>query len=161
MPPPTFSEIDLLGRWQNTFTQYHTEILILTPDHQFTQIFDTGQPARHYEGTGKWRVEQRASGCVYLHLEGMRYFYGAEAFEKFGNRFTPHGEPYAFWERCEAQHIPMPDKLILTVDSFPNTPRGIGLLLPATSSDPDGSENMVLVADTEGTPIPKPTHSPS
>src|SRR5689334_17020254 len=68
MAPRTFREGDLLGRWENTFTKYSTEILILTADHRFVQMFDIKAPSRHYEGQGTWYVDPHASGCVYVHF---------------------------------------------------------------------------------------------
>ena len=157
IPPITFQEADLIGRWEKIFTKYSTEVLILNPDYTFLQMYETAQG--DYESRGTWRVEQRASGCVYIHLEGMRFFYGSEAFEVHGNRFTPGGEPYRFWERCEDQMITMPDKVVLIVTDRPNLARGIGLLFPSTASDPgsSSSESMLLTADAAGLPLARPT----
>jgi hypothetical protein len=157
MAPTTFHEVDLLGRWEKTFTKYDTEVLILTADHRFVQMYDLAAPTRHYVGQGTWYVDSHASGCVYVHFVGMRYFYGAEAFELYGNRFSPHDSPYQFWERCETQWITMPDKVILTVSDRPNFPRGIGLLFPADGNPPDGSIEMEVVADADGQLVPTPT----
>ena len=60
IPPITFQEADLVGRWEKIFTKYSTEVLILNADYTFVQIYETAQPARPYEGQGTWRVEQRA-----------------------------------------------------------------------------------------------------
>jgi hypothetical protein len=84
---------------------YPRETLVLTKDQRFTQIFETFQPARREEVTGTWYLEQRASGCVYLHLQGMRFYYGSATFERYGNRWSPQGDPYPFWERCEAAEL--------------------------------------------------------
>jgi hypothetical protein len=157
MAPTTFRESDLLGRWEKTFTKYDTEVLILTADHRFVQMYDLAAPARHYVGHGTWHVDPHASGCVYVHFVGLRYFYGAEAFELYGNRLSPRDSPYPFWERCEQQRIPMPDKVILTVSDSPNFPRGISLLFPAEGNPPDDSVVMQIVADANGQPVPKPT----
>ena len=120
-------------------------------------MYETAQG--DYEGRGTWRVEQRASGCVYIHLEGMRFSYGSEAFEVNGNRFTPGGEPYAFWERYEDRRITMPDKVVLIVTDRPRWARGIGLLFPSTASDPSSSESesLLLTADAAGVPLARPT----
>ncbi len=157
MAPITFREVDLLGRWEKTFTKYSTEVLILTADHRFVQVYDIPKTSRHYEGHGTWYVDSHASGCVYVHFVGMRYFYGAEAFELYGNRLSPRDSPYPFWERCERQRITMPDKVILTVSDTPQLPRGMSLLFPATGNPPDSSVVMKLVADAGGQPVPTPT----
>ena len=96
---------------------------------------------------------------MYVHLEGMRFFYGSEAFEVHGNRFTPGGEPYAFWERCEDQRLPMPDKVVLIVIDQPRLARGIELLFPSTASDHGSSESesLLLTADAAGVPLARPT----
>jgi hypothetical protein len=154
MAPTTFREGDLLGRWEKTFTKYDTEVLILTANHRFVQVYDIKNPPYHYEGQGTWYVEPHASGCVYVHFVGMRYFYGAESLKLYGNRLSPRDSPYPFWERCETQWITMPDKVILTVSDSPNFPRGISLLFPATGNPPDGSIEMQLVADAGGQPVP-------
>ena len=158
LAPVSLQEAALLGTWENVFTEYHTEVLILTSDHQFVQHYqEVGSNARRFTGQGTWHIERRASGCVYVHLEGMRYFYGAEAFALYGNRFTPHGEPYRFWERCEERYIPMPDKVIFIVASRPTWPRGIGLVFPATSKVPTSAEEMILQIDSGGQPVPRAT----
>lgn len=152
VPPSSFQERDLLGHWRNTFTEYHVEELILTSNHQYIQRFRTEHPLRQYEGHGSWRIEIRASGCAYLYLQGMKYFYGAEAFEVYGNRLEPHGSPYLFWERCESHYIEMPDQVILTITNNPTWPRGIGLLFPATKNPPESSEALMLIGDLSGQP---------
>ena len=149
LAPTTFQEADLIGHWETLFPKYSQETLVLTADHRFVQVFEMVQPARREEIHGTWYIDRRSSGCVYVHLEGMRYFYGAEAFERYGNRFIPGGEPYSFWERCEEQRMTMPDKVILTVTDEPNLPRGIGLIFPATSNDPMNGESFRL---REGAP---------
>jgi len=156
MAPLSFREVDLIGRWEKTFTKYDTEVLIITADHRFVQMYDIKNPAHHYEGQGTWHVDPHASGCVYVHFVGMRYFYGAEALELYGNRLSPGGSSYQFWERCETQWIPMPDKVILTVSDSPNFPRGMSLLFPADGNPPDSSVIMKLVADAGGQPVPSP-----
>lgn len=94
-PPPAFREVNLIGHWQNTNTIHQVETLIVTADHQFVHVFDVkdGHPK---QDQGTWHLEQRASGCVYLHFEGMRYFYSGDVFALYGNRFESGGEPYKF-----------------------------------------------------------------
>ena len=161
MAPTSFREADLLGRWESTFTKYAKEVLVLTADHRFIQMYDIPATGRHYEGQGTWHVDPHASGCVYVHFDGMRYFYGAEAFELYGNRLSPRDRPYSFWERCETQWISMPDKVILTVSDSPNFPRGMTLLFPATGNPPDSSVELEMVVDANGQAVPTPTHRPS
>lgn len=157
MAPTSFRETDLLGRWESTFTKYDREVLVLTADRRFIQTYDIPAIGRHYEGQGTWHVDSHASGCVYVHLEGMRYFYGAEAFELYGNRFSPGDSPYAFWERCETQWITMPDKVILSVSDRPHFPGGMTLLFPATGNPPDSSVELEKVVDANSQAVPTPT----
>ena len=53
IPPITFQEADLIGRWEKIFTKYSTEVLILNPDYTFLQMYETAQG--DYEGRGTWR----------------------------------------------------------------------------------------------------------
>jgi hypothetical protein len=149
---------DLIGRWEKLEIEMDVrESLILQADQRFIQVFEVvGDPARRDEGQGTWHLEQRPSGCVYLHLEGMRYWYGSEAMAVNGNRYEPGGTLHRFWEKCEQHYMTLPDKVILTVTDRPRLPRGIGLLYP--QSDRDNIDNsLYLTADASGQTLPTPT----
>lgn len=157
-PPPTFTEADLIGHWKPLFETDTRETLLLAADHTFIQTFRSvdGSPIYEtsavYSGGGTWRVEQRASGCVYLHLEGMKYFYSGP-FAEYGNRLSPTDDPYPFWEGCEGGFIRIPDKMILTVIDRSRFPRGVGLLYPTTEAGHVRGPELLRTDD--GTPAQK------
>ena len=156
-PPPTFHERDLIGRWELIGPIDAIEILTLTADHQFTQRYAIGgKPESHDVGQGAWWLEQRPSGCVYVHLEGMRYFHGGGVLADHGNRYEPGGTLHTFVEKCEDRLITMPDKVVLIVTNRPRLPRGIGLLFPKSGRD-NADNSMLLTADADGQPLPLPT----
>jgi hypothetical protein len=123
-PPATFQESDLVGTWDNAFNP-GSELLTLRDDHSFQQVYDSG--SYHFEGEGEWSLEYHPSGCVYIHLEGMRYFYTAADISENGNRFLSDNEPVPFWDPCQDRLIEMPDKVILMVGSDHSLPNGIRL----------------------------------
>lgn len=129
-PPETFQESDLVGKWEVwSGAPYSTEALTIEADHTFTQIYDaTG--GYHFQGEGTWWLEYRPSGCVYIHLEGMRYYYGTLTAAENGNKWPDgvnEGDPLQYWDECEERQIEMPDKVILAVGSFSDFPNGIML----------------------------------
>jgi hypothetical protein len=132
----------------------------LTADQHFIQRYDVfGDPRYHYEGRGTWWVERRPSGCVYVHLDGMRYFYDTEETAANGNRLTHDGSLKNFIDKCEDRSITMPDKVILLVVAQPRRPRSIDLLFPKPGRD-DTDVIMWLTADAAGRPLPTATPLP-
>lgn len=120
-PPETFKETDVIGVWK---TEQGSETLALSADYIYEQTYDDGSIDYHREGA--WSIEYRDTGCVYLHLEGMRYFYLTRSAAENGNRY-PDGTLISFWEPCEERLVTMPDKVILLVGSHSDFPRGIKL----------------------------------
>jgi len=129
--PSTFTESDLIGTWNDWNNVDNDETLTLHSDYTFEQIYESSSSGYRYEGEGTWSVEIRPSGCVYLHLEGMKYFHLTASAADLGNRHLD-GSLINFWEPCEEQSITMPDKVILLVTSFADFPRGIALELLMT-----------------------------
>jgi hypothetical protein len=128
-PPDTFSESDLIGTWKDFNEIYSEEHLILRSDHTFEHIFAFDSD-RQFESDGTWEVVKETNGCTYLHLEGMRYFYQSVERAENGNRSTTgvtEGTPLRYWDECSNQLIEMPDKVIMTISSFPDFPRGLVL----------------------------------
>ena len=107
-PPIQFVEADLIGTWELYGPMYHTEVLAINADHTFTQIYNLPQQSLHIETHGLWQIEDRASGCVYVHLEGMRNFHSTDSAANNGNRY-PGKSLMSFWEPCEDTLITMPD----------------------------------------------------
>lgn len=151
-PPPTFVEADVIGTWTNPRRGSITDTLTIRADHTFRQQYATAPNTRLTEVKGKWRLENRPSGCIYLHMEGMRYIYAAEIIANNGNRAFD-GSPHLFREACEETSIAMLDKVILSVGNDPRAPRGIILRFPFSSTD--GDDNYLELA----APAPSPTAS--
>jgi hypothetical protein len=118
MPPAAFRDSHIIGRWETFNANGYSEVLVLNADSSFTQTYKLSEKSLHVERSGTWRVEHRASGCIYLHLEGMYYFHGGSEVADNGNRLA-NGDLYRFQELCEYQPITMPDKVILSVVEFP------------------------------------------
>jgi len=133
-PPKTFTEADLIGTWERVNPIYDPEVLIINADHTFTQIYDEPQRSFHAEAQRSWQVEYRASGCVYVHLEGMRNFHLTDSAANNGNRY-PDKALMSFWEPCEDTLITMPDKVTLIVGNMPDFQRMIVLLFPRNGAE--------------------------
>jgi len=134
LPPETFSQAALLGTWTRVNPIYASEAITLNADHTFTQSYDQLDHTLHFETHGSWQVEPRASGCSYLHLEGMRNFALTDSDASYGNRF-PDGTLMSFWEPCEDRLITMPDRVTLIIGTMPNFPRGLVLLFPRNGAE--------------------------
>lgn len=142
-----FTDTDLLGRWNILFGNENHETLLLNDDNTFVQTFtSTDYSSLIYTEKGAWRIERDPSGCTYVYLEGMRYFYNTISIAENGNRLEPDGKLYNFIDKCLKRTITMPDKVILIVIEEPRTPRNIALLFPkAGVEDPDIA--LYLIAD--------------
>ena len=126
-PPMGFQEADLIGTWVPwAGTKGITDTLILRSDKTFKQLYAIPWSGLLFETEGTWWIEYRSSGCVYLHVEGMRYYYGTGMEAESGNRDNK-GHPVSFWSPCEDQTIQMPDSVVLAVGSDPSFPNGIQL----------------------------------
>ena len=133
-PPSGFQDADLSGTWKTVGDVYADEMLTLNNDGSFSQVYDNLQTKYHYRSQGIWQTEYRSSGCVYVYLQGMRYFHSTQSIAERGNRY-PDNSPVTFQEPCEQRSITMPDEVILTVRGNPSFPRGIMLEFPRMSSE--------------------------
>ena len=141
----------MVGTWERSRIPGHAiETLSIKADHAFEQIYDVTASDYHYESTGRWWMEHRASGCVYIHFEGMRYYYGTVEQAEAGNRDT-RGTPIPYWDPCENRSIRMPNSVIMILGSQPSFPRGIKLVNLILDRD-EGDKVLHL--------IPTPTSSP-
>jgi hypothetical protein len=129
-PPTHFIEANLIGTW-NAYGTYYPETLTLNEDHSFIYRYASSPPVKH---RGVWHIEPRASGCVYLHLEGMSYVHGTDSEANNGGRY-PNGSPVMYWEQCEDQPISMLDEVILVVGSDPKAERMLVLNYPRRNSE--------------------------
>lgn len=137
LPPPDFSEANLVGTWVAGFGQ-ETDSITIRGDGTYSQR--TKIKALNYSeesASQKWWIEFGESGIPYLHLSGMQLCvsYHLANCERRG------GGEQGWWDPCEKRVVRMPDEGILVVmgipDGFVQTPRGIQLV-PLTR-DPDSS----------------------
>lgn len=154
-PPATFTESDLTGTWQAEYGGTDVDTITLGSGGTYQQIF-RGTGGYYYAGPpDKWWVEYRLSGCVYVHLEGMRYYASNRGLGESGGR-DPTGQPFKwFLDLCESRHVQMVDKVILRVQSNPDALRGIELTQMKTSID-SSNRFFFLVS----TPVPTSTYTP-
>lgn len=139
--PDAFQESDLLGTWQAKYG-VGIDTLVLKENGTFTQIY-TCHPCESdisFENSGnQWWLENRESGGIYLHLEGMQRcnFTDELCFQEGGgggNRF--------YWDYCEDRGVKMPDEVVLMVigtsEDEKDIPRGIKLahMPPSPDSTP-------------------------
>lgn len=142
-PPTTFTKHDLIGTWEDISHINSTQTLILNEDHTFIQRYTIGSETMPTEVRGRWQMELRASSCIYIHLQGMKYIYGTGDDLINGNR-NPGGTLISYREFCEESRITMPDKVVLSVGSQQNAPHGIVLRFPCFG-DPCLDNIMTLV----------------
>lgn len=130
-PPATFQESDLVGMW---IDDNGSETLVLNDDNTFSHSYEISADGSQDVEQGVWSVESKSSGCVYVHLEGMRYYHLTRQAALNGNRDLDNS-PILFWDPCEEQTITMLDKVVLIVGSEPDFPKGIRLEYPLTERD--------------------------
>src|SRR5690242_15786391 len=128
-PPATFTEADIIGTWESASKINQSQTLSIRTDHTFTQHYTIDSRKTLTEIDGTWHVEYRASGCVYVHFEKMRFNYQTEDIITSGNH-DADGTLIEFRGFCEGTHITMPDKVTLSIGSNPEFPRGIALRVP-------------------------------
>jgi hypothetical protein len=132
-PPSAFQAADLIGEWKVVSEVYPVdETLLLNSDGSFIHNYQIPNATPPYSEQGHWWIEQRASGCVFLHLEGMRYFQSTLEVANSGNGALT-GTLIRFEEPCEQTTFEMPDKVIMTVGSLPQYPKNLTLFFPRTS----------------------------
>jgi hypothetical protein len=140
--------------WQASYASGGAAIDTITikPDGTYQQEFATNF-GYHYKGDwNKWWVEKRPSGCLYLHLDRMRYFVdGLEEADQMAN-----GASVTLLEMCEDQVLVISKEMVLTITSAPHLPPGIRLL--QLKSDADLSNNYFL--PVVPTPMPADTSAP-
>jgi hypothetical protein len=150
LPPTTFAEADLVGTWQAEYSGgAEIDTLTINADGTFQQVFRTNQGDYYESPWNKWWVEKRPSGCIYLHLEGMRYY--AADNEKAED--MARGNPASLIELCEMRVLKVTTELVLTVVGDPAPSRGI--LLAQMKPDADTSDEYFLFLGTS-TPEPVP-----
>ena len=121
--PPTFTDADLVGLWEVVYGGTYNDSITFRSDGTFQQVFTTNYGYSYTSPWNKWQVERRPSGCIYIHLTGMRYYMStvekAEAMSR--------GITVPLLEPCEDKFLIMSYDLILIVVNVSSLPRGIGL----------------------------------
>lgn len=123
--PKSFQLSDLIGSWHTTYLgSSRKDTLAIKDNGIYTQTFVNEETGYQYENIGnKWRLEFRATGEGYLHLEKM--FFCGEATETCVDPQTIMG----FYDACEGTWLKMEDEFILAVIGDKDADRGIGLLV--------------------------------
>jgi len=141
--PDAFQESDLIGTWQAEYgVGTDADIIVLRQNGTYDQIYTcyVCEPSISFENLGnQWWLEHRASGGIYLHLEGMRRcnFTDELCLQEGGgggNRF--------YWDYCEDRGVKMPGEVVLmvigTAEDEKDIPLGIKLahMPPSPDSTP-------------------------
>ena len=133
-PPKSFMDSDVIGNWSTINDIYATESLNIKSDHSFIQTYQVKDSSGIVKLSGTWYIEHRKSGCIYIHMEGMKYFHLTPEIANNGNRL-PDGSPFYFQEKCEKNTIVMLDKVILSIGEKDNFPKSILLQFPSSNSE--------------------------
>lgn len=110
--PVGFQISDLTGTW---VAEYGAAIdtIEIRSDGQFRQTYKRFTDDYQFSNSwNNWWLEQRDSGGLYLHLEGMRRCDNIDALcylDEGG------GGQYRYWDFCENRKIRMPNSVILMV----------------------------------------------
>src|SRR3990172_4294231 len=130
--PASFDTSDLVGEWEAEYGDAsRLDRLVIREDGTCSQIFyDSHTDYRYVSGENRWRVEQRASGGLYVHVEGMLF---CDLEEECVAPETQLRDG-SFFDTCERQRVVLRGELILAVvgdqsyPGLPTAPRGIALL---------------------------------
>lgn len=111
--PETFQQQDLVGTWVADFSGgTGTDTLHLYADGTFEQSYEDASTNYRYKGElGQWSLENRASGGLYLHLQGMKFC----AFEDHCMDPGLMNEFGGFRDYCEREFVQMNGEYILAV----------------------------------------------
>jgi len=140
--PETFQKSHLVGVWRANYGG-STDILIIRADGTYKQIYFcegcNEMEGYYFESSwNRWWLEQRPSGGLYLHLEGMRRCDNLDGQCIRGNG----GWDFLYLDFCENRPgVEMPGEVILMVTGTGNrpAPRGIELWHMAVSVESGAS----------------------
>lgn len=145
--PDTFQEDDLVGTWRAKYLN-RTDTLIVRADGTYRQEY-RGSVFEYSGPWEKWYLEQRPSGGLYMHLEGMRYCLGTNSICQLPGG---GGGSFMYRDPCEGRLITdMFGEVILVVQGsaglevvgVKSAPRGI-VLRQMRFSTPSGDHFFVL-----------------
>lgn len=149
--PESFGETDLIGTWQaRYFPGSVTDTLILREDGTYRQVFEDDLAGYYCTRLGKWYLEHRASGGLYLHLEGMLY---RLEIDEPCDKESGGGGNWHYYDPCERQAVRMGGEVILAVTGlgdfrYPGivtVPRGI--LLWHMRTEPEASDEFFILQE--------------
>ena len=125
-PPKQFAESDLFGKWEVSNARDSFESLELMKDNTFSQTFKLIDSDYLFETNGTWKITTDDTGCLYIHLQGMRFYYQVFEIAENGNKWDD-GSPEYYWDSCAKRPVQMVSKTILSVGSHPDSSNGIVL----------------------------------
>jgi len=164
--PENFQESDLIGIWQTEYVPgSDTDTLVLREDGTYTQRFvcEKCEPEGYsVESSGRWWLEHRASGGLYLHLEGM---HRCDVTDEICRQEGGGGGDGGYWDFCEDRTIKMVDEVVLMItgvseweiEQFGYPLRGIWLRHMKPALDMGGSHFVLQEQPLVPTPSPTPT----
>jgi hypothetical protein len=127
--PSALSVDDLVGTWRADFGGgTGVDTLVLNGDGTYTQSYNNSASGYHYESPpNEWRLEQRSSGGMYLHMEGMLYCAFQDRCRNPRNEEA--GAGIGFYDYCERRWAEMNGEFVLSVVGFDSA------LLPGQGDD--------------------------
>lgn len=143
--PETFEEPDLIGTWRAQYGAA-TDTITLRNDGTYKQVYVGHTDGYSFETPwNRWWLEHRASGGLYLHLEGMRRCDFTNALCRQEGR---GGGDVTYWDFCERRAVRMPGEIVVMVTGIPRgggaAPRGIWLWHMALEPGSGGGDNFTL-----------------
>jgi hypothetical protein len=143
--PDNLSEDDIVGSWQAVYGGTDTDTLTIEVDGTFKQVFSTLDGYNYESSWNSWRIEKRHSGCIYVHLDGLRYYVdGIEKAEGMAN-----GVKVSLLETCEFTGNLLSTNIWVTVIGTSGQPGNIRLM--QMKSDADTADHMFLPISTPAT----------
>lgn len=130
--PKSFSEGDLAGTWLAVYGRdARRDTLTIRADGKYKQTFNNKVTGFSYESPwNEWSLERKATGGIYIHLDGMRFC-------GFLDECNPPEDVFnlKFDDVCSGELLSISNEMILVVvgepgypPSIPAPPRGIALL---------------------------------
>jgi hypothetical protein len=149
--PEAFEESDLVGIWHSRYDSESTDTITLREDGTYQQVYCQKDGYSYESPWNRWYLENRPSGGLYLHLEGMHYCLSTDEVCK---REEGGGGDWSYYDRCEGRLIWTMDKeviLAVTGDKgfrYPgieSVPRGV--ILWHMRGDVDSADNFFILQE--------------
>lgn len=130
--PISFSEDDLVGTWSSVYGRdARKDTLTIRADGTYKQNFNNDVTGFNYESSwNAWKLEQKATGGIYIHFDGMRFCGFLDECKPPEDVFT-----LMFEDVCSGEFLSISEEMLLIVVGEPGFPpsipeplRGIALL---------------------------------